>query len=123
MSLSPLPSTGFTPRHTPTPWILSTSPSDHHEHSIDIIGENTHIITIHGCGDRAERNANAALIADAPTLLYHVRNLADAITHAEQTKDWHDLLKYREQALRAIQKHLQPSAHKDAPPVFTPAGP
>lgn len=59
---------------------------------------------------RPEEQSTASLLAAAPTLLYLVRNLADAITHAEQTKDWHDLIQYRDQALKAIAKHLQPSA-------------
>lgn len=68
--------------HTPGPWTIPTAPSLHHEHSIDIVGENVHIVTIHGIGDREERNANAYLIAAAPEML-------DALNEAEDALSWY----------------------------------
>ena len=90
MSLPPLPSTGFKPRHTAAPWTARNT--DLGDGALWITGKPNDqkaapLIAIVATGN-PDQEANALLLADAPTLLYELRNLLDAITHADQTKDF-----------------------------------
>jgi hypothetical protein len=112
MSLPLLPSTGFKPRHTPGPWHIENTASNG-ETEIGISRAASiggHSICLVDSSRRADQlRADAELIAEAPALLYQLRNLIDAITHAEQTNDLGSVLEYRDQALKAVAKHLTPS--------------